>query len=257
MRNTTRFAAGPAARHRLSRPLRRRFLRAADRRAARGRDELRQVPRRLVGQHGVRLRAAGSRRRTDLARRRRRDGPLPRRDDRARRLRRQPRRRRSVAAHRGGRARHRGQGHVPADLPARELRRHGDRRRGDRGGVHRAEPRAADHRHALLDRVHRRHQQSRARSRARARRAHGARHRLPAGAVGTHQARRRRDALHRVRHGDRAPAADAAAVRSRHRHDRGVQHRRRQRRHPALARGGAPAYRARCSSSSAGRWAAR
>ena len=43
--------------------------------------------------------------------------------------------------------------------------------------------------------------------RARAqRRAHRARHRLPSGAVGTDQARRRRDALHRERHGDGAPA---------------------------------------------------
>ena len=150
--------------------------------------------------------------RPDLARRRRRDGPLPRRDDRARRLRRQPRRRRSVAAHRGRRPRHQGQGHVPADLPARELRRHGDRRRRDRGGVHRAKPRAADHRHAFLDAVHQRHQQPRARPRARARRAHGARHRLPAGAVGTHQARRRRDALHRVRHG--APRTCSRCCRS-------------------------------------------
>ncbi len=56
--------------------------------------------------------------------------------------------------------------------------------------------------------------------------------------MGTHQARRRRDALHRVGHGDGAPAEIAAAFRPRHRHDRGIQHRGRQRRHPAIARGG-------------------
>ena len=60
---------------------------------------------------------------------------------------------------------------------------------------------------------------TRALERARAqRRAHGARHRLPAGAVGTHQARRRRDALRRRRRRDRAPAEHPAAVRPRDRH---------------------------------------
>ena len=91
----------------------------------------------------------------------------------------------------------------------------------DRGGVHRAEPRAPHHRHAFLDRVHQRHQQP-SRSTARgARRAHGARHRLPAGAVGPHQARRRRDALHRVRHGHAricrrcCPSSTSSSARSR------------------------------------------
>ncbi len=183
--------------------------------------------------------------------------PLPGRDDRARRLRRQPRQHRPVAAHRRGRARHQGQGHVPAHLPARELRRHGDRRGRCRRGVHRAKPRAADHRHAFLDRVHRSHQQPRARPRAPQRRAHGPRHRLPAGALGAHRARRRRDALHRVRHRHRAPAAHPAEVRPRHRHDRGIQHRRRQHRHHGVARRGARGHARRCWWSSAGRSAAR
>ena len=43
-----------------------------------------------------------------------------------------------AAAHRGGRAGHQGQGHVPAHLPARELRRHGDHGRRHRRDLHRA-----------------------------------------------------------------------------------------------------------------------
>ena len=77
-------------------------------------------------------------------------------------------------------------------------------------GVHRWQQGAADHRHAFFHRVHRPHQPPRARARARERRAHGARHRLPAGAVGPHQARRRRDALRALRHRDRASAAHPA-----------------------------------------------
>ena len=72
--------------------------------------------------------------------------------------------------------------------------------------LHRLCARAAHHRHALLDRVHQPHQQPGARPRAPQRRAHRARHRLPAGAVGPHQPRRRRDALHRLRRRHRAPA---------------------------------------------------
>ena len=104
-------------------------------------------------------------------------------------------------AHRRRRARHQGQGHVPADLPARELRGHGDRpRRTSRSATSRSS-------RALLitgthfstehvDRI----SQLRARARAPQRRAHGARHRLPAGAVGPDQARRRRDPLRPLRH---------------------------------------------------------
>ncbi len=53
------FRTGSPARRRLSWPLRRRLLRPADRRPARGRHEFRQVPGRVVGQHRLRLRALG------------------------------------------------------------------------------------------------------------------------------------------------------------------------------------------------------
>ena len=103
------------------------------------------------------------------ARRRRRAGAFPV-ETIARRMRRQPCRHRSVAPDRRGRG-HRRQGYVPADLSARELRRHGDCRGRCRRGLRRAKQGAVDHWHALLDRACRSHQQTGARSRAEERRA--------------------------------------------------------------------------------------
>ncbi len=200
------FCRRPALRRHLPRPLRRRFLRPADRRATRRRRDLRQVPRRLVGEHRVRLRAPGSFRGDGGARRRRRDGALPHGNARARGVRRLACQHRPGAAHRGRGARHQGSRHVPADLLPRELRRHGGHRRRRRGGFPRAVEGAPHHRHPFLHAARAPGEHDGARARAQERRAHRARHRLPAGAVGTHQARRRRDPLHRERHGDRAPA---------------------------------------------------
>src|SRR5512143_1661797 len=80
------FRRRTPARRRLPGSPRRRLLRAADRRAAGRRRELRQVPGRFVREHGVRLRAARAPGGDGVAHRRRRDGPLPRRDAREGRM---------------------------------------------------------------------------------------------------------------------------------------------------------------------------
>ncbi len=229
----------PDARRHLPRTLRGRLLRPADRRAPRRCHQFRQVSGGVVGEHRLRLRAARTEGGADFARRRRRQRPFPGGDHRPRRLRREPRQHRSATAHRRRRARDQGQGHVSADLHARELRRHGDHRRRRRRSLHRQEPCVAHHRHALFDRVHQPHQQPRAGPRAQERRAHRARHRLSTRAVGTDRARRRRDALRSLRHGDRAPAAHPPQDRPGDRYHRGVQHCRRQHRHHGIAACGA------------------
>ena len=175
----------------------------------------------------------GLQRRSDLARRRRRDGALPGRDDRARRL-----RRRATSAS------------IPRASPRAVVLGIKDKDTfpliflrencadmaiaddDDRGGVHRAKPRAADHRHALLDR-RTSTASAIARSTARAATTCARCSTSTTGPVLWGLTKRgdgetRFIALGR-RH--RAPAADPAAVRPRDRHDRGVQHRRRQHRH--------------------------
>ena len=129
--------------------------------------------------------------------------------------------------------------HLPADLLSRELRGHGGRRSGFRRGVHCVVESAADHRHALLDRAGEPHEPPRAGLRAPQPGAHGARHRLPPGAVGTHGQGGWRNALRRERRRHRASAAHSAAVRSGDRHRRGIPHRRRQDRTGRRARDGA------------------
>ena len=170
-------------------------------------------------------------------RRRRASGRFLRRDDRARRLRRVARRRRPAAAHRRRRARHQGQGHVPADLPARELRRHGDRRGRRRGGA------TSRSRRALLitgthfstehvDRISTWRSSARAATTC-ARCSTSTTGRCCGASPSAGDGETRFVALGRA--SPRTCRRILPQVRPRDRHDRGVQHRRRQQRHHRVA----------------------
>ena len=170
MENTTRFAANRRLDVVCLGRFARRLLRAADRRAPRGRDELRQVPRRLVGEHGVRLRAARPEGRRCISR----VGndahrPLPGRDDRQ-----------AKAATRATSASTRSASPRPSCSASRTsdtfplifLRENCADMAIDEHDIDEAYialvARAAHHRHALLDRARQPHQQPGARPRARA-----------------------------------------------------------------------------------------
>ncbi len=246
---------GAIPRRRLSRPLRRRFLRAADRRAPRGRHELRQVSRRLVGQHRVRLRAPGSEGRPHLAHRRRRQWA-------ASSSRRSRRRAATSATSSVDPARLTGAvvlGIKDKDtFPLIFLRENCADMAITEDDVEERyiaqRPRAAHHRHALLDRVHRPHQQSRARPRARATTCARCSTSTTGRCCGdSRSAATARRGSSRPTTVTRASAADPAQDRPRDRHDRGVQHRRRQHRHHGVAARGARADRRPRSSSSAAR----
>ena len=128
----------------------------------------------------------------------------------------------------------------------------------DRGGLHRAKPRAAHHGHALLDRSTSTASaiaRSIARARNDVRTVLDIDYRPVLWGLTKRGDGETRYIASDTRH--RASAEDAAAVRPRHRHDRGVQHRRRQQRHHGVARARCAASPMPCSSSSAGRWGAR
>jgi hypothetical protein len=102
-------------------------------------------------------------------------------------------------------------------------------RRGPR--LHRPRPRRRGHRHAPVAPAHRGRGAEGPAARARGRRAHGARHRLPPEPLGAGGPRRGRGALHRKRRGHGQAAGAPAALRPDRRHGRGVPHRRRHHRH--------------------------
>jgi len=87
-------------------------------------------------------------------------------------------------AHRRGRARDQGPRHVPADLPARELRRHGDRRRGHRRDFIRQARRCSSPAPHFSTEYINGISQRALDPAAGERRAHDPRHRLPAGGSG-------------------------------------------------------------------------
>ncbi len=202
--------------------------------------ELRQVSGRLVGQHGIRVRAARAQGGPHFARRQRRPRPLSRGDHRARRLRRQPRQRRPRAPHRrpwcwGSRTRTRSRSSSCART-ARTWRL--PRTTSAESYIAQSRALLITGTHFSTDYINRISNLALDRARRNnVRTVH--RHRLQAGALGAHRARRRRDTLYALRQRHRAPADDPAQDRPRDRDDRGIQHCRRQHRHHGIAAGGA------------------
>ena len=143
----------------------------------------------------------------------------------------QRRRHRPAAADRTGDPGHPRQGHLPADLLSRELRRCGAERRRHRRGSHRQGQGRGRHRHAFQHGQPERGLAQGDAARQGAWRQGRARHRLPPGPLGPDRPRPGRGALRRQRRGDRPPAAHPARVRSHRRHRGGDPHRRRQHRH--------------------------
>ena len=130
---------------------------------------------------------------------------------------------------------------LPADLLSRQLRRHGARRGRHRRGLHRVGQSRVPLGHALLDRHHRRHEPQGDPRRESRRAARRLRRRLPPEPLGARRPRRRRGALHPLRHGHGAPADHRAGLRPHRRHRGGAAHPRRRAGH---ARSAAPHPRA-------------
>ena len=148
----TRRRGEPAARCHHYWPRLRRPLRPADRHAARGHRQLRQVRRRLPGQYRGRHGPARAEIGAADPRRRRADGQLHPRTAGPRGRRDQGARHRCRSPDRAGAAVGRGRRRLADDLLPHRLRRHGAERSRHRRGLHRLGPRHRGDRHAFFDR---------------------------------------------------------------------------------------------------------
>ena len=215
------------------RPLLGRPLRPADRRPARGHGDVRQVGRRLPDQHRRSARR-GSASRAGLitARRRRALGPLHPRAARPRGRRHARRQDRSEAADRAGRS---SACATTRRFPLIFYRDDCADMALDEDDIDEAFIASAKARRASPARISRPPTADAMSRKAIARRegrrpARRLRRRLPPEPLGPRRPRRRRGALHPLRHGHGAPADDRAGLRPHRRHRGGAAHRRRRRR---------------------------